>query len=70
MYVKLALVALVTLMAIRLSGGPVTGPGAGPVSDATCDALDQYLPTWSADDTEETLASGDRFLDVYEEVCD
>ena len=65
MYVKIALIALVTLMAIWLSGCSA----AGPVPDATCDALDQYLPTWSADDTEETLASGARFLDVYVAIC-
>ena len=60
MYVK------ITLMAGLLAGCAATG---GPVPDATCDALDQYLPTWSADDTEETLASGARFLDVYVAVC-
>ena len=59
MYVKIA------LMAGLLAGCSA----AGPVPDATCDALDPYLPTWSADDTEETLASGARFLDVYVAVC-
>ena len=65
MYVKIALIALVTLMAIWLSGCSASGP----VPDATCDALDPYLPTWSDADTEETLKAAARFLDVYEAIC-
>ena len=59
MYTKIALITL-------LLAGCST---AGLVPDATCDALDQYLPTWGTDDTEETLESAGRFLDVYVAVC-
>ena len=38
----------IALMAGLLAGCSAIG---NPVPDATCDALDQYLPTWSSADT-------------------
>ena len=55
----------ITLMAGLLAGCSA----AGHVPNATCDALDPYLPTWSDADTEETLKAAARFLDVYAAVC-
>ena len=57
----------IALMAGLLAGCSAIG---SPVPDATCDALDQYLPTWSSADTTETLTSAARFLDVFAAICD
>jgi hypothetical protein len=58
---------LVTSIAM-LSGCASTG-GSGPIEQALCRELRADLPTYSARDTEATLAAGARFLDVFEAVC-
>ena len=55
----------VTLLACLLSGCHTTPPGTG----AACDALRPALPTWSAEDTEQSKREGATFLDVFNATC-
>lgn len=43
--------------------------GASETERAICRELRRDLPTYSTQDTPETLASAARFLDVFEAVC-
>lgn len=69
---------LLTLSLTLLSGcGALaafgTDPEPAPVvteSERTlCRELRADLPTWSAEDTPETLADGSRFIEVFEGLC-
>lgn len=43
--------------------------GASETERTICRELRRDLPTFSADDTAETLAAGARFIDVFDAVC-
>ena len=45
------------------------GLAGSATSDTICRELARDLPTYSAQDTPETLASGSRFVAVFEAVC-
>lgn len=44
-------------------------PGGSATEVAICRELRADLPSWSSRDTPETLASGARFVAVFEGVC-
>ena len=44
-------------------------PVASETSGAICRELRLALPTWSQEDTPETIASGARFVAVFDAVC-
>lgn len=44
-------------------------PDASATERTICRELRADLPTWSSRDTPETLASGARFVAVFEAVC-
>ena len=44
-------------------------PGASATSNAICRELRADLPTYSRADTPDTLASGARFVAVFQAVC-
>ena len=59
---------LMTLAALTLLSG--CGNMAGSETSATiCRELAMDLPSYSRQDTPETLASGARFMDVFAAVC-
>lgn len=61
-------------MMLAMSAAALTGCASVPAGSGTertvCRELRADLPTYSTADTAETLASGARFLDVFEAVCD
>ena len=59
---------LLVLILVTLSGG-CTRPVVSGTEHTVCRELRADLPTWSRRDTEETLASGARFIAVFEAVC-
>jgi len=47
----------------------LAGSGTTETERAICRELRRDLPTWSQHDTPETLASGARFVAVFQAVC-
>ena len=60
-------IALAGTMAILLSGCGVTA--ISETERSICRELARDLPTYSREDTAETIAAGARFLDVFHAVC-
>ena len=56
------------IIALAFLPGCFGGPVAPPES-AVCDALEPHLPTWSREDTDESVREGAAFLSVFEAVC-
>lgn len=59
---------LLVLSLTILSGG-CTRPVVSGTEHTICRELRADMPTWSRRDTAETLASGARFITVFEAVC-
>jgi hypothetical protein len=59
---------MMLLMAAMLLQG-CAKPVASETSAAICRELRLSLPSWSSRDTPETLASGARFIAVFEAAC-
>jgi hypothetical protein len=60
--IKLALLTVILLNGCASTTGSET-------SDTICRELARDLPTYSTRDTQETLESGARFIDVFHAVC-
>lgn len=41
-----------------------------PPDSAVCDSLEPHLPTWSENDTDESVEQGAAFLSVFSAVCE
>ncbi len=54
------------IAALLLAGCTSLSPAP---AQAVCDALRPALPTWSAQDTEQSKQEAAQFLDVWEAVC-
>ena len=61
-------VGLMMLATLTLLSG-CNGAAGSATSDAICRELRLDLPTYSRRDTPDTLASGARFLDVFDAGC-
>lgn len=59
--------ALMMLVLIPLAA--CVKPGGSATEVAICRELRADLPTWSSQDTAETLATGAQFVAVFEGVC-
>lgn len=60
-------IRLALFMAILLTG--CAGTTGSETSRSICRELSRDLPTYSIDDTAETLLAGARFMDVFVAVC-
>ncbi len=61
--------AVLTMLATSILLTACDRPAASETERSICRELRADLPTWSSRDTAETLASGARFVAVFEAVC-
>lgn len=60
---------LLVLVSLAILLPSCAKPVVSGTERTTCRELRRDLPTWSRRDTPETLASGARFIAVFEAVC-
>lgn len=61
--------ALILTSGLLLTGCATTTPAVSETEATLCRELRADLPTYSRQDTAETLDTGARFLDVFAAVC-